>query len=616
VRAAEEGERVLVVSTDPAHSLADALGVHLAAAPRRIRTRQGALFAVELDADGALTRWLEAREPAFRTIATRGTYLDDEDIDRFFRLSLPGVDELVGLVEVMRLARERPYDRVIVDTAPTGHTLRLLGMPAMLRRIAEVLSDMQAKHRFLSESLGGAYRPDAADTVIDEIEREGALLGALLRDPVRCQFTWVMLPEEMSIAESKDAVVTLGEIGVSVARVVVNRATPEPKGKCAACGPRVSAEKRAFRAIANAFPGGRVSLVEAQEQEPRGVDALRTLGENVASRIEVGVKGDVGGSRTRMIPDGLKLLLFGGKGGVGKTSCAVAAALAIAEEAPDRRILVLSVDPAHSLADALGVVVGDEGRSIEPGVFAREIDADRVFSARRERYRHAVDELFDSFLRGSRFDATYDRAVVQDLIDLAPPGLDELFGVLALVDALVPKGDAKRAPYDLVVLDTAPTGHTLRLLAMPETALEWVHALLAILLKYRRVVHLGALAEDLLEAARELKALDEMLHDPKHTRFVVVTRAGEVVRAETVRLVRALDDAHIPRGTTFVNALTLATPRCSRCERLARFEAKVLAKLQSDSVGASMLLAPAVYPPPRGRQALSSWSKTWMMHAR
>jgi arsenite-transporting ATPase len=608
------------VSTDPAHSLGDALAVRLTAKPRRIRTRRGALFASELDADGALSRWLEAREPAFRTIAARGTYLDDEDIDRFFRLSLPGVDELVGLVEVMRLAGQSPYDRVIVDTAPTGHTLRLLAMPATLRRIAEVLGDMQAKHRFLSESLGGAYRRDAADAVIDEIEREGKSLQALVSDPVRCAFTWVMLPEEMSVAESKDAVVGLGEIRVSVARVVVNRATPEPAGTCAACGPRFSAEKKALRAIADAFPGGRVSVVEGREEEPRGVAALRKLGQKsaVGVRVEVGSAAPVGvaGSRTRMIPEGLKLLLFGGKGGVGKTSCAAAAALAVAEAMPEKRILVLSVDPAHSLADAFGVVIGDDGRSIEPGVFAREIDANRLFSARREKYREAVDELFDSFLRGSRFDAAYDRAVVQDLIDLAPPGLDELFGVLALVDALIPTTrKAKTAPYDLVVLDTAPTGHTLRLLAMPESALEWIHALLAILLKYRHVVHLGDLAEDLLETARELKALGEVLRDPRRTRFVVVTRAAELVRAETVRLARALDEARIPRGTTLVNALTLAKPRCARCKRLTRTEAAALAKLRDEGAGATMLLAPAVYPPPRGRQALSTWARTWKMHA-
>src|SRR5207253_6740 len=83
------------------------------------------------------------------------------------------------------------------------------------------------------------------------------------------------------------------------------------------------------------------------------------------------------------------------------------------------------------------------------------------------RYRASVDEVFDALLRGSRFDIAYDRDVVRELIDLAPPGLDELFGVLSLVDAVLGRG---RQAYDVVVLDTAPTGHALRLLAMPDAA--------------------------------------------------------------------------------------------------------------------------------------------------
>src|SRR5918994_3270480 len=149
VVAADRGQRILIVSTDPAHSLGDALGTRLGPAARRA----GGLDAVELDADRALTRWLRSRRPMLGTIAERGTYLDHEDVGRFLGLSLPGVDELIGLLELARLARARPYDRIVVDTAPTGHTLRLLEMPDTLRRIASVLDDMQAKHRFLSASL-------------------------------------------------------------------------------------------------------------------------------------------------------------------------------------------------------------------------------------------------------------------------------------------------------------------------------------------------------------------------------------------------------------------------------------------------------------------------------
>src|SRR5437773_379433 len=113
-------------------------------APRRVPTRAGRLEAVELDADRALARWLRVRRPTLRTIAERGTYLDDEDLERLLRLSFPGVDELMALVELARLATRGAWDLVVVDTAPTGHTLRLLAMPETLQRIAGVLDDLHA----------------------------------------------------------------------------------------------------------------------------------------------------------------------------------------------------------------------------------------------------------------------------------------------------------------------------------------------------------------------------------------------------------------------------------------------------------------------------------------
>src|SRR5262249_18877957 len=221
-----------------------------------------------------------------------------------------------------------------------------------------------------------------------------------------------------------------------------------------------------------------------------------------------------------LAPPGVRVLAFAGKGGVGKTSEAAAVAEALVERRPDTRILALSTDPAHSLGDALGVTLGDDERPVPgvPGLFARELDAAAAFALRRERYRASVDEVFDALLRGSRFDVAYDRDVVRELIAPAPPGRDALFGVRSAVDPVL--GRERRA-WDFVVLDTAPTGHALRLFAMPDAALEWVHALLAILLKYRAVVGLGELASDLLSVARDLRELAALLRDPERTRVVV-----------------------------------------------------------------------------------------------
>jgi arsenite-transporting ATPase len=656
VAAAERGHRVLLVSTDPAHSLGDALQRPLSARPRRVPTRRGALEAMELDADRALDRWIAARRRLLRTILERGTYLDEDDIDRFLRLSFPGVDELIGLVELARLARARPWDDVVVDTAPTGHTLRLLVMPATLERIAAVLDDMQAKHRFLAQSLGGAHRPDATDALIDEIATEGRSLQALLNDPDRCTFAWVLLPEPLALEEAKDGIGALDRAGISVSEIIVNRVVPPPDRACELCDGRRRAEQAAIAAARAAFPRRPLRLLPDLADEPRGVAALRRVARHLAappSQLGGGLRpsspsegatpqarpqGATAPSETspqkpiarakpaletsagtawleRIAPPGLRLLLFAGKGGVGKTTCAAAAALALAARAPRADILLLSTDPAHSLADVLAIPVGDDPHSVPgaPRLRARELDADRAFAAKRARYREAVDDLFAALRGGSRFEVAFDRAVVQDLIDLAPPGLDELFGILTVIEALFPEPGAGRR-YDTVVLDTAPTGHALRLLELPDAALEWVHALLEILLKYRKVIGLGELGMDLVTVSRDLKRLGALLRDRAETGLVAVTRPAELPRLETHRLLQRIGRLRIPLAALLVNAVT--PPGCARCRTLSRREARQLAALRRECRSPArgrcgIIVAPAVAPPPRGAEALARWRARW-----
>jgi arsenite-transporting ATPase len=596
VALAARGVRVLAVSTDPAHSLGDALGERLSARPRRVSP---GLFAAELDADRALTRWFRQRERAFRVLASRGTYLDDEDVDQLLSQSLPGIDELIGLVELTRLSAAGDYDRVVVDTAPTGHTLRLLAMPDTLARLARVLGDLQQKHRWMSQSLRGRYVPDSSDAVVDGLERQAEELRTLLRDPARCAFRWVMLPEELALREAVDGTEGLARLGARVGELVVNRLTPAPASRCALCAGRRAEEARVLGAARKTFAGIPLRLVPGVEEEPRGFAALRRLSSARARPPRPGRAVRRPGEGTAWAPpDGVRLLLFGGKGGAGKTTCAAACALHLAREG--KRVLLLSTDPAHSLGDVLDLSLSDEPREVAARLAARELDADRAFAARREQYRRSVDELFDAIRGGARFDATFDRQVVQDLIDLAPPGIDELFALFAVVEAL-------QGQLDAVVVDTAPTGHALRLLEMPEKALGWVHALLAILLKYRRVIGLGDLARTLTTTARELRELQDLLRDPARTLFVPVTRAAALPRMETERLLRALRRLGIAAGPVLVNALT--PPGCARCERVAAAEAREIEALRRRTP--AMLAAPAVAPPPRGARQLLAFGRTW-----
>ena len=614
--------RTLLVSTDPAHSLGDALSLRLSAAPRVVR---GRLFAAEMDADRALSRWLGARERAFREIASRGTYLDDEDIDSLFQLSLPGVDELVALIELERLAAG--FEQVVVDTAPTGHTLRLLQMPETLGHLAKVLDDLQAKHRALAQSLRGTVRRDAEDAVIDELSARASALHALVRSSA-AEFHWVMLADQLSLLETQDGIGTLRAAGIRVAELIANRLTPPPDRRCGLCDARRAEEAGVLSEVRQL--GVPIATVADQGAEPRGLRALgriaaqrsRSLGHltksakpprrssleshwghegapSGAAIMSPTFSAPLGHLTKEIAPAGTRLLFFGGKGGVGKTTAAATAGLALAERG--QRVLLLSTDPAHSLGDALRMEIGDKEREVAPRLRARELDAAQAFRARRDRYRAAVDQLFETLRGGSSFDAPYDRLVMQDLIELAPPGLDELFGLLAVIDAL--------RREEVVVVDTAPTGHALRLLELVSTAREWVQVLLQILLKYRRVTGLGQLAKDLTDTARELREFEELLHDPLRARFVAVTRAAALPRLETTRLLKALKRLRVAAPAVLVNALT--PPGCSRCKRAGRDEARELTLLRKARRGWAMLGAPAVAPGPRGLDELREFGRTW-----
>ncbi len=672
--AAAAGRRVLAVSTDPAHSLGDALDLQLGPAPTPlpVRARSGGLAAVELAAEPAWERWLTERRQSLAALALRGTYLDREDVDRLFALPMPGIDELVGLLELLRLARAGGYDEVVVDTAPTAHTLRLLAMPAALERLAELLAAMRRKHHAVAERLAGAVRPDAADALVEEIAAEAALLTALVRDPGRARFHWLLLPEALSVAETRDALAELAAGGVPLAQsveLVVNRVTPPPPEPCSACDPRRVAEQEALDELAHAFPNLPIRLVPAADREPRGRAALLRLAaqpfrpqpleviQSVAPGLRPGrfrrtaripshalsqadptawatgappassylksLSSSSGAEEhpewlDHLAPPALRLLLFGGKGGVGKTTCAAAAALLLAESRPHQQVLVMSTDPAHSLADVLLEPLTDDERPVAgapANLRARELDAPAIYARWRERLREGLAELLGEGAAGG-FDVALDRAVVERLLEVNPPGLDELVAILELADLT----EESPAEARLVVLDTAPTGHALRLLEMPELALAWDHALLAILLKYRQALGLGDLAAELVDLAKRLRRLRELLADAKRTRLVAVTRAAELPRRETDRLLAALARLGVAAPGVLVNALTRG--ECSRCRRATAAERRQLAALCRDlatpgaAPQADIILASAAFPPPRGAAALAAWGRSWLARPR
>jgi len=241
-----------------------------------------------------------------------------------------------------------------------------------------------------------------------------------------------------------------------------------------------------------------------------------------------------------------RLVFFGGKGGVGKTTCATATALRWAREDPDAPLLLVSTDPAHSLADCLA------GGSPPRNLHVEEPDAAADLAAFR------VHEI-------GRRGTFLDDSDIDRFLSLSLPGLDELMAVLVLSRRIT------AGRYRTVLVDTAPGGHTLRLRALPPAMRQWLDLLDTLLAKHRymKAVFQGSYAPDaldrfILDLAAKIEALDQLLRDPDRCRFVPIALAETLVLEETLDLARALHAAGIATPELIINRLYPDHP-CPTC---------------------------------------------------
>ncbi|GAA5167891.1 ArsA family ATPase [Pseudonocardia eucalypti] len=227
VRVARSGRKALVVSTDPAHSLGDALDVRLTG--DAVEVEQG-LSAAHLDNRALLAgAWGELRGHLRTVLAGAGV---DELVAEELTW-LPGVEELLALAEVQRLARTGPWDVVIVDCGPTAETLRLLGLP---EAVAGYLERLYPAHRravrgLLAGISGATGRPatgdwdDAADA-LGRLAEQVATLRAMLADHTTTSIRLVLTPERLVAAESRRTMTALALHGLRVDGLVANRVVP------------------------------------------------------------------------------------------------------------------------------------------------------------------------------------------------------------------------------------------------------------------------------------------------------------------------------------------------------------------------------------------------------
>lgn len=519
---------VHLLSTDPAHSIRDSLGERDRSAADDL---PASLHVQEFDAERALAAFRDEHRTTLHEIVAHGTLFDDEDIGRLLDLGLPGMDEVMAFLHLADLLDDPGAGTVVVDTAPTGHTLRLLDAPAVFESWLAVLDAMLDKHRTLRATFGGAEGPDALDRFLDDMQGRADRVLSTLRDAARCSFVIVTRPEPLALAETDRLWADLQERSVPVSTVVANQypwADDAPDASApAAADLRLAAER-----------WGEVSLwaLPTYDEEVRHPARLERLWADAAP-LDRSVPPEPRDDEPLEPPAVLRsvpspderLLLFAGKGGVGKTTLACATALHLASSSIS--VLLLSTDPAHSLATALDTALGDTPTAVVPGLKAMEVDAAARFEALRDAYVEEVRQFFREHT-GAGVDLPYDRPVMEGLLDLAPPGVDEVMGWTAALDAL-------DGEFDVCVLDAAPTGHFVRLLEMPRLFEEWLQAFFRILRKYCEVVRLPRLADRLVGLSKQTKALRRMLEVDRTGAVYGVTLPTQMAQAETKDLCAA-----------------------------------------------------------------------------
>jgi arsenite-transporting ATPase len=232
-------------------------------------------------------------------------------------------------------------------------------------------------------------------------------------------------------------------------------------------------------------------------------------------------------------------------------------------------VTALSVDPAHTLLDVFARQSPPKNLSVET------IDTREKWRRFRESLGEEIERAVGA-LTPSGVTVEYDAEAMRNLVEIAPPGADELFAITRLADLIADRSQAA------IIVDTAPTGHFLRLLDLPKTAGEWVREFMRILLRYRELIPAGSLGEELLHASRSLHALEEMLHS-SDCGVIVVTRPERVVIAETQRLIDDLQRRGVQVSGVIANYV--APQSDCACDRTMRsHEVAALAQLGRESV--------------------------------
>jgi arsenite-transporting ATPase len=503
---ADRGDRVLLVSTDPASNLDEVLGLTLASTPRQVPGVPG-LEALNIDPMAAAATYRERVVGPYRGVLPDSAVASiEEQLSGACTVEIAAFDEFTALLA--EPAATEDYDHVIFDTAPTGHTLRLLSLP-------EAWTD------FIDTNTLGTSCIGPLSGLANQQDRYRSAV-ATLADGTRTVLVLVSRPDTMALDEAARAAGELAALGIVNQRLVINGVfRADDAGDPLA----VSLAARAADALA-ALPSEVADLARDEVPllawSPVGIPGLRALvtGAPPALVVEpaVPVAGTVplGALVDQVAERGRGLVLAMGKGGVGKTTLAAAIAVDLASHG--YQVDLTTTDPAAHLAAVLDNGTGSDSGSLR----ISRINPEQVTAA------YVADVLADA---GAGLDASA-RAVLEE--DLRSPCTAEIAVFREFARTVAEATD------HFVVLDTAPTGHTLLLL---DAARAY----------HREVGRQGGTVPP------EVEALLDRLTDPDFTSVFVVTLPEATPIHEAAALQADLRRAGIEPAAWVVNQCLAAT---------------------------------------------------------
>ena len=509
VQLADDGMRTLVVSTDPASNLDDVFGLTLGATPSPVPGVEN-LWAMNLDPEQAAATYREAMVAPYRGVLPASAVRSmEEQFSGACTVEIAAFNEFTTLLADPAAVAD--FDHVIFDTAPTGHTLRLLTLPS-------------AWTGFIDTNTTGT----SCLGPLAGLEKHRAQYGqamTALADPARTTLVLVSRPETSALREAARASGELRALGIANQELVVNGVLAEAAGDAVATA-YVARQREALSRLPKALAPLPRSEVPLVAWDLTGVPALRAFAAipvgqpRTASATTTGVApelpnlaalvADLGASRRGVV-------MTMGKGGVGKTTLAVHLALALARAG--HRVHLTTTDPAAHVAASVSDAGGDRPASLT----VSRIDPQGETARYTEEVLAAAGEM----------DAA-DRALLEE--DLRSPCTEEI-AVFRAFARVVDEGKD-----GFVVLDTAPTGHTLLLLDAAES--------------YHREVARTAGSAQIPEAVR---ALLPRLRDRAYTKMLLVTLAESTPIHEAKRLQDDLRRAEIEPYGWVVNASLAAS---------------------------------------------------------